>query len=107
MCALYNDGKGGVILRVKFENVTVEEVEGSVSKKDASKYYGSFVARYRDPVTKKKESIDVKCNDPLIIAALEVLETEDAVLNVYAELELGTYASLNYLDHELAIAEVA
>lgn len=83
-------------MRVLLENVTVEEVQGDVSRKDASKYYGSFKAKYRDPDTKKKESIEIKCNDPLAISDLSRIEIEEMLVDIQADLQLGTYSSITF-----------
>jgi adenine specific DNA methylase Mod len=73
-------------MRTKFENVTIEEPKGQVSSKDPSRYYGSVKLKYRDPETKKKESIEVKINNPFMKEALEKYEIDEVSCDVTVEL---------------------
>lgn len=64
------------------QNVIVEEAKGNVSAKDSTKYYGSAILKFKDPVTKKKESFTLQINNPHMIQALEKYEIEETLLNV-------------------------
>lgn len=78
-------------MRFKAENVIVEEAKGNVSAKDATKYYGSAVLKYKDPVTKKKESFTLQINNPYMIQSLEKYEIEETLLNVTLNFEQSKF----------------
>lgn len=78
-------------MKFKTENVIVEEAKGNVSSKDATKYYGSAVLKFKDPVTKKKESFTILINNPLMIQALEKFEVEETLLDVTLNMEQSKF----------------
>jgi hypothetical protein len=79
-------------MRAKFENVKVEEAKGQVSSKDASKYYGSVVLKYKDPETKKNESLDLRVSNPFMVQELEKHEVNEDLLDVIVFVEQRTFS---------------
>lgn len=78
-------------MRFKAENVIIEEAKGNVSPKDATKYYGSAILKYRDPVTKKKESFTLQINNPHMVQALEKYEIEETLLDITLNFEQSKF----------------
>jgi hypothetical protein len=78
-------------MRAKFENVTIEEPKGKQSTKDVTKYYGSAILKYKDPETRKKESLEIKVNNPHMVQALEKYEMEETLLDVVIDISQSNF----------------
>jgi len=75
----------------KFENVTIEEPKGQVSSKDASKFYGSAIMKFKDPETNKKTSLPLRINTIGLVQALEKYEVEESLLNITLEIGINKF----------------
>jgi len=74
-----------------FKNVTIEEPKGQVSFKDASKFYGSAIMKFKDPTTNKKTSLPLKINSIGMVQALEKYEENENILDITLEIEVNKF----------------
>lgn len=75
----------------KFEGVTIEEPKGQVSSKDASKFYGSAIMKFKDPETNKKSSLPLRISTIGLVQALEKYEADETLLDITLEIEVNKF----------------
>jgi len=74
-----------------FKNVTIEEPKGQVSSKDASKFYGSAILKFKDPETNKKSSLQIKVSTDAMVKQLEIYESDETLCDVSLQIEVNKF----------------
>ena len=91
-----------------FKNVTVEEPTGKVSNKDASKFYGTAIIKFKDESTNKKTSITIRVNTMAMLQELEKYEANETLLNIEIDILKNKFDKISdsYIFGEIENVEI-